>query len=71
MAIALRSDFTVTNIFLTCGFICVHPSDIQVEDKTLEIHGVTTFDPRGSKCGVGIAAFEALEALLKENNEGI
>lgn len=52
----------------TCGFTCVHPSDVQVEGKTLEYHEVMTFDPRGNKCGVGVAAFEAFEALLKENN---
>lgn len=34
----------------------------------MENHGVTTFDPRGNKCGADVAAFEAFEALLKRNS---
>lgn len=34
----------------------------------MENHGATTFDLRGNKCGVDVAAFEAFEALLKGNS---
>lgn len=34
----------------------------------MEYYGAATFDPRGNKCGVGVAVFEAFEALLKEKN---
>lgn len=54
--------------FFTCCFTCVHHSAVQVEGKTLENHGATTFDPRSNNCGIDVAAFEAFGPLLKENN---